>query len=321
MLGKEDFLIMRLVLKVFLVISICAAWPTFGADKPLVVEVWPGLAPEESGNIGEEKFRMSPKLDRKQVEVTEPTRLVTNVTKPTITIYRPAKDKDTGTAILICPGGGYWDLYWQLEGEEVAAWLNSIGVTGIILKYRVPRRPDEPKGQPARRPLQDAQRAVSLVRRNALKWGINPKQIGIVGFSAGGHLAIATATSFDKRTYELIDDVDKISCRPDFAIGVYSGYLKAKDKDEIAPGLRIPVGTPPIFLAHGGADIISPPEHSVLMYLALKKAGIPAELHIYAMAAHDFGVRPSEHPCSTWTQACAAWLRHQGFLKTSKRPN
>jgi len=312
---------MRLVLKVFLVISICAAWPTFGADKPLVVEVWPGLAPEESGNIGEEKFRMSPKLDRKQVEVTEPTRLVTNVTKPTITIYRPAKDKDTGTAILICPGGGYWDLYWQLEGEEVAAWLNSIGVTGIILKYRVPRRPDEPKGQPARRPLQDAQRAVSLVRRNALKWGINPKQIGIAGFSAGGHLAIATATSFDKRTYELIDDVDKISCRPDFAIGVYSGYLKAKDKDEIAPGLRIPVGTPPIFLAHGGADIISPPEHSVLMYLALKKAGIPAELHIYAMAAHDFGVRPSEHPCSTWTQACAAWLRHQGFLKTSKRPN
>jgi acetyl esterase/lipase len=109
--------------------------------------------------------------------------------------------------------------------------------------------------------------------------------------------------------------VDKISCRPDFAIGVYSGYLKAKDKDEIAPGLRIPTGTPPIFLAHGGDDIISPPEHSVLMYLALKKAGVPAELHIYASAAHDFGVRPSDHPCSTWTQACATWLQHQGFLK------
>jgi len=319
--GKEDFLIMRLVLKVFLVISMFIAWPAVGADKPLVIEIWPGPAPEESGNIGAEKIRMSPKLDRRQVEVTESTRLVTNVTKPTLTIYRPAKDKDTGTAVLVCPGGGYWDLYWQLEGEEVAAWLNSIGVTGIILKYRVPRRPDEPKGQPARRPLQDAQRAVSLVRSNAPKWGINPKQIGMVGFSAGGHLAIATATSSDRRKYEPIDDVDKISCRPDFAIGVYSGYLKAKDKDEIAPGLRIPAGTPPIFLAHGGADIISPPEHSVLMYLALKKAGIPAELHIYATAAHDFGVRPSEHPCSTWTQACAAWLRHQGFLKTSKRMN
>jgi len=258
---------------------------------------------------------MSPKLDRKQVEVTEQTRLLTNVTKPTLTIYRPAKEKDTGTAVLICPGGGYWDLYWQLEGEEVAAWLNSIGVTGIILKYRVPRRPDEPKGVPARRPLTDAQRAVSLVRSKAGDWGIHPEQIGMVGFSAGGHLAIATATSFDRRTYEPIDEVDKISCRPDFAIGVYSGYLKAKDKNEIAPGLRIPPGTPPIFLAHGGADIISPPEHSVLMYLALKKADVPAELHIYATAAHDFGVRPSDHPCSTWTQACATWLRHQGFLK------
>ena len=309
---------MRFVLMVSLFICLCVAWPTVGADKPLVVEVWPGNVPEESDNIGEEKFHMSPKLDRKQVEVTEPTRLVTNVTKPTITIYRPAKDKDTGTAMLICPGGGYWDLYWQLEGEEVAAWLNSIGVTGIILKYRVPRRPDEPKGQPARRPLQDAQRAVSLVRSNAAKWGINPQQIGMVGFSAGGHLAIATATSFDRRRYKQIDDVDKISCRPDFAIGVYSGYLKAKDKDEIAPGLRIPVGTPPVFLAHGGNDIISPPEHSVLMYLALKKASVPAELHIYATAAHDFGVRPSEHPCSTWTQAYAAWLRHQGFLKPPK---
>jgi acetyl esterase/lipase len=306
---------MRFILMFSVVMSMCAALQVVGAEKPLVVEIWPGTAPDETGNIGEEMIRMSPKLDRKQVEVTESTRLVTNVTKPTLTIYRPAKDRNTGTTMLICPGGGYWDLYWQLEGEEVAQWLNSIGVTGIILKYRVPRRPDEPKGEPAHRPLQDAQRAVSLVRSNADKWGINPKQIGMVGFSAGGHLAIATATSFEKRTYEPVDDVDKISCRPDFAIGIYSGYLKAKDKDEIAVGLHIPVGTPPIFLAHGGDDIISPPEHSVLMYLALRKAGIPAELHIYATAAHDFGVRPSEHPCSTWTQACAAWLRYQGLLK------
>jgi acetyl esterase/lipase len=303
-----------------LVIAVSVAWPAVGANKPVVVEIWPGKAPEESGDIGEETVRMSPELDRKQVEVTESTRLVTNVTRPTLTIYRPAKDKDTGTAILICPGGGYWNLYWQLEGEEVAAWLNSIGVTGIILKYRVPRRPDEVKGEPARRPLQDAQRAVRLVRSNAGEWGIKPQQIGMVGFSAGGHLAIATATSFDQRTYEPVDDLDKISCRPDFAIGVYSGYLKAKDKDEIAAGLRIPAGTPPIFLAHGGDDIISPPEHSVLMYLALKKAGVPAELHIYATAAHDFGVRASHHPCSTWTQACTTWLQYQGFLKPSTQP-
>jgi len=296
-------------------VSFIVAWSAAAAAEPLVVEIWPGKVPDESGNIGAERFRMSPALDRKQVEVTEPTRMITDVTKPTLTIYRPPKEKDTGTAMLICPGGGYWNLYWELEGEEVATWLNSIDVTGIILKYRVPRRPDEPKGEPARRPLADAQRAVSLVRSRAAEWGIHPERIGIVGFSAGGHLAMAAATSFDKRTYEPIDDIDKISCRPDFAIPVYSGYLKAKDKDELAPGLRIPTGTPPVFLAHGGDDIISPPEHSVLMYLALKRAGVPAELHIYATATHGFGVRQSDHPYSTWTESCANWLRHQGFLR------
>ena len=324
----------RIASALSLVTWLCVASPVLAADKPLatarsqtgvgergvVVELWPGKAPDETGKIGAEYVRMSPKLDRKQVEVTEPTRMVTNVTKPTITIYRPAKGKDTGTAVLICPGGGYWNLYWQLEGEEVATWLNSLGATGIILKYRVPRRPDDTKGEPARRPLQDAQRAVSLVRSKAKEWGIGPERIGMVGFSAGGHLAIATATSFEKRAYEPIDDIDKISCRPDFAILAYSGYLKAKDKDELAPGLRIPKGTPPIFLVHGGDDIISDPAHSVVMYQALKRAGVPAELHIYAGAAHDFGVRPSDRPCSTWTRSCADWLRHQGFLKTSTRP-
>ena len=296
-----------------LFVSWAVAW-SVSAAEPLVVDVWPAKAPDESGNIGPERFRMSPGLDRKQVEVTEPTRMITDVTKPAITIYRPPKEKDTGTAVLICPGGGYWNLYWQLEGEEVADWLNSIGATGIILKYRVPRRPDEPQGEPARRPLQDAQRAVSLVRSRAGEWGIHPERIGIVGFSAGGHLAIATATSFDKRTYQPIDDVDRISCRPDFAIPVYSGYLKAKDKDELAPGIHVPVGTPPVFLVHGGDDIVSPPENSVLMYLALKKAGVPAELHVYAGSAHDFGVRKNDHLCSAWTESCAEWLRNLRFL-------
>lgn len=286
-----------------------------GTRQPLVVELWPGKAPDETGNIGPERVVMSPKLDRKQVEVTEPTRMLTDVSKPSITIYRPAKNMDTHTAVLICPGGGYWNLYWQLEGEEVAEWLNSLGVTGIILKYRVPRHSDEPKGLPARRPLQDAQRAVSLVRSKAGEWGIEPQRIGMVGFSAGGHLAIATATSFEKRTYEPVDDIDKISCRPDFAILAYSGYLKPKDKDELSPGLSVPAGTPPVFLAHGSDDIISPPEHSVVMYLALKRAGVPAELHIYANSAHDFGVRTNDHLCSGWTESCAAWLRQQGLLK------
>jgi acetyl esterase/lipase len=301
------------------VLAACLAWPvpgdeTPGRPRPLVVEVWPGKPPEEPGTIGAEIVRLSPRLSRKEVEVTEPTRLITNVTRPTLTVYRPAKGKDTGTAVLICPGGGYWNLYWELEGEEVAAWLNSLGVTGIILKYRVPRRPDEPKGEPARRPLQDAQRAVSLVRSKARAWGIDPGRIGMVGFSAGGHLAAATATGFGKRTYQPADAIDKVSCRPDFAIVVYPGYLKAKDRDDLAPGLRVPAGTPPVFLAHGGADLISSPEHSVVLYRALRRAGVPAELHIYAGAAHDFGVRRSGRPCSTWTDSCARWLREQGFL-------
>jgi acetyl esterase/lipase len=302
-----------------IILMMWLAWRVAGADNPLVIEIWPGKVPDESGNIGTERFVMSPRLDRKQVEVNEPTQMITDVTKPTITIYRASKDKNTGAAVVICPGGGYWNLYWQLEGEEVAAWLNSLGVTGVILKYRVPRRPDEPKGEPARRPLEDAQRAVSLVRSKAIEWGIQPQQIGIIGFSAGGHLAIATATSFENRAYEPIDDIDKTSCRPDFAILAYPGYLKAKDKEELAPGLRIPAGTPPVFLAHGDEDIISSPAHSALMYLALKRAGIPAELHIYAGTAHDFGVRISDRPCSAWTESCANWLRHQGFLKPPTR--
>jgi len=285
-------------------------------NKPKVVELWAGKAPEEPGTIGAEKQLMSKESVRTQVEITEPTRLITNVTKPTLTIYRPTKDKDTGAAVIICPGGGYWNLFWQIEGEEVADWLNSIGVTGIILKYRVPRRPDEPKGIPARRPLQDAQRAVSLVRSKAKDWGIDPDRIGITGFSAGGHLAIATATSFEKRTYDPQDDIDKISCRPDFAIPVYSGYLK----ELLEKGMKVPGKTPPVFLVHGSEDLISTPEHSALMYLALKRAGVSAELHIYARTAHDFGVRKSDRPYGGWTKSCEHWLSDQGFLKARMKP-
>ena len=172
--------------------------------------------------------------------------------------------------MLICPGGGYHDLFWELEGVEVAAWLNSLGMTGIILKYRCPRRPGDVKGEPPLGPLLDAQRAVSLIRSRSAEWGIDRARIGMVGFSAGGHLALATATSFEKRTYEPIDDIDNISCRPDFAVLCYPGYLKAKDKDEISPGIVIPTGTPPIFLGHSSDDSISNAEHSVIMYLAAR---------------------------------------------------
>jgi len=288
---------------------------TGGAADPRVVDLWPGKAPGDVGINGQENSRIHPS------PLVGPTKLITNVTKPTLTIYQPAKDKNTGTAMLICPGGGYWDLYWELEGEEVAAWLHSIGVTGIILKYRVPRRPGDVRGEPPLGPLLDAQRAVSLVRSRAAEWGIDPKRIGMVGFSAGGHLALATATNFEQRKYEAIDAIDEVSCRPDFAVLCYSGYLKAKDKDEISPGLHIPANTPPILLTHANDDSEkvggSNAEHSAFMYIALKRAGVPVELHIYANGNHDFGVRQNEKLPSSWPQLCVNWLRSLELLKSS----
>lgn len=285
------------------------------ASGPLVVDLWPGKVPGDVGINGQERSRIYPS------PLVGPTKLITNVTKPTLTVYQPARDKNTGTAMLICPGGGYWDLFWELEGEEVAAWLNSVGITGIILKYRVPRRPGDTRGEPPLGPLLDAQRAVSLVRSRSADWGIDPKRIGMVGFSAGGHLALATATSFEKRRYDPIDAIDEVSSRPDFAVLCYSGYLKAKDRDEISPGLDIPPNTPPILLTHANDDSEkvggSIAEHSAFMYIALRRAGIPVELHIFANGNHDFGVRQNEKLSSSWPQLCVNWLRTFGLLKSA----
>ena len=277
------------------------------AAEPIVIDVWPGKTPGDIGIPGEEKIRIH---DSRHVGLTK---LVTNVTKPTLTIYTPPREQNTGTAMIICPGGGYWDLFWELEGEEVAAWLNAHGMTGIILKYRVPRRPGESRGEPPPGPQLDAQRAMSVVRSRAAEWGINPARIGMIGFSAGGHLAFATATNFEQRLYERIDAVDEVSSRPDFAVLCYSGFLKERDKDEIHHGLRIPANTPPILLAHSSDDNEklggSNAENSAFMYIALKRAGIPAELHIYATGDHDFGVRKNDKLPSSWTGLCLNWLR------------
>jgi acetyl esterase/lipase len=286
---------------------ILALGTSVGADdKPVVLEVWPGKVPGETDKIGDEKF-----LDQKPGE--KPVKRLTNVSKPAITIFRPARDKDTGASVLICPGGGYNILAWDLEGEEVAAWLNSIGVTGIVLKYRVPRRPGDAKNEPPPGPLQDAQRAMSLVRAKAKDWNIDSRRIGILGFSAGGHLAATTATQFDKRTYATMDDIDSVSCRPDFAVLVYPAYLAAKEKAELLPTVRVPKDSPPMFFVHASNDPVKA-DNSIQLYLALRRVNVPAELHIYATGGHGFGLRPSEHPCSTWPQRCADWLRTQGML-------
>ena len=282
------------------------------ADKPLTIDVWPDKAPGDATDVGEEKVQESKPGEK-------PVKRVTNVSHPTLTVFRPEKDKDTGAAVVIAPGGGYAILAWDLEGEEVAAWLNSIGVTGIVLKYRVPRRPDSPKDAAPPQAQMDAQRAISLVRTKAKDLGIDPKRIGMLGFSAGGHLTAWTATNFDKRCYETIDDADKVSCRPDFAVLIYPAYLLAKGKDELAPEIRVSKETPPIFFAHAGDDGIKA-ENSVEMYLALKKAGVPAELHLYESGGHGFGLRPSDKPCSAWPARYAEWLKAQGYLKAAPAP-
>jgi acetyl esterase/lipase len=296
----------RILIAAPLLLALAAASPGIAAEKPLIVDVWPGKPPGEKGEIGAEKV-----LDLKPGE--KPVQRVTNVTHPTLSIFRPAKDKDTGAAVVIAPGGGYNILAWDLEGEEVAAWLNGIGVTGIVLKYRVPRRMGTPGGAAPPQALMDAQRAISLVRSKATEWGIDPKRIGMLGFSAGGHLTAWTATNYDKRSYEPADDIDKVSCRPDFVVLVYPAYLLAKDKDELAADIRVTKETPPTFFAHAGDDGVKA-ENSVVMYLALKKAGVPAEVHIFASGGHGFGLRPSAQPCSTWPQRCADWMKMRGYL-------
>ena len=270
-------------------------------DKPLVLDLWPGKAPGESGEIKDEK--MSGKQGNRQL---------TDVSKPSITIYRPAKEKNTGVAVVIAPGGGYRFLAWDHEGEDVAAWLNSIGITGVVLKYRVPRPPEHMNN-----PLADAQRALSMVRSNAKVWDLDVKRIGMLGFSAGGHLTAHAATNFDKRAYEPIDEVDKVSCRPDFAVVIYpGGVVDKKNKEKLSPEIRVSKETPPTFLAQSNDDRVGP-ENSAVLYLALKKEGVPAELHIYANGGHGYGLRPSKNPCSHWPKRCEEWLRNQGFLESS----
>lgn len=282
------------------------------AQDPVVVPIWPGKPADDVGIAGAEKF-FQLMVKGKPYEVDgKPTKWLTNVSKPTLTIYRPAKDKDNGTAILIAPGGGYHNLGWDVEGTEIAEWLNSIGVTGIILKYRCPRRPGDVKGVPPAGPLKDAQRAISLVRSRAKEWNIDPNKIGMVGFSAGGHLVGSTCTNFEKRTYEPIDDVDKVSCRPDFGIMCYSGYFKVGDG--LTPTVKTPKGAPPLFFVHATDDTISDADHSVAFYLGLKSAKIEAQLHLFERGGHGFGVRRGS-PCYAWTRLCADWMRSHEFLK------
>jgi acetyl esterase/lipase len=266
------------------------------------LRIWPGKAPGEKGDIGEQKALPTPPNE------TNPITRLTNVSDPTITIHSPPNGTANGAAVVICPGGGYSILATNLEGDEVADWLNSIGVTGIVLKYRVPARNGQPRHLA---PLQDAQRAVSLVRSGAAQWGIDPGRIGILGFSAGGHLAAAASTNFDRRQYEPVDAVDAISCRPDFTVLVYPAYLTSGD--HLSPEIRVNDKSPPTFFAHAADDGISA-ENSIAMFMALRRAKVAAELHVYAAGGNGFGLRSTKNPCCTWPERCQEWMQSRGLL-------
>jgi acetyl esterase/lipase len=266
------------------------------ADAPPTIDLWPGKVPDQTRPEKPEKS------DQTNIKVGE-------VSKPTLTIYHAPKDKDTGASIVICPGGGYSILAWDLEGTEVAAWLNSIGVTGIVLKYRVPEHLKQIEHFP---PLEDAQRAMSLVRSKAREFDIDPNRIGMLGFSAGGNLTALACTNYDHRVYETIDAVDQVSCRPDFGVLVYPAWLD-DGKDALKPEFPVTSKTPQMFLVHADNDHISA-AGSVVMYLALKHAGVPAEVHVYAKGGHGFGLRATSNPCSTWPAQCEAWMKIQGLL-------
>lgn len=285
-----------LTLLIVAMVSLASAAPPEGP-----VALWPNLPPEESeSSYGSEQETHDPK---------RPTTRIADVTKPSITVYPPSGEvSNTGAAVVVCPGGGYNILAYGHEGTDVAKWLNSIGVTAILLKYRVPRREGRPKH---RAPLQDAQRAMSLARSNAEGWGIDPERIGILGFSAGGHLSAAASTNFKTRQYEPRDDADKISCRPDFTVLVYPAYMLEGEK--LVAELPVDAETPPAFMVHAGDDKHLA-EGSVAYYLALRKHDVSGELHVFPGGGHGFGMLPSAHPVSAWPQQCAAWMRATGIL-------
>ncbi len=278
------------------------------AEPTEIIRLWPSTPPGPDREVGEEANVTKPE-DR----LIAGQRIIklANVATPEAHVFQPDKNRRNGSAIIICPGGGYHILAWDLEGTEVAEWCTSIGVTAIVLKYRVPTNKVDPKWL---QPVQDTQRTLSLVRSRAKEWGLAPDRIGILGFSAGGDAAARTALA-TKRHYEPVDDADHLSCRPDAAMLIYPGYLANKERTALADELVVTKDTPPMFLVHAINDRV-PAESSLLMALALKKAGVPAELHVFDTGGHGYGLRPVKaHPVTNWPQQCQVWLGRNGWLK------
>ncbi len=274
------------------------------ASDPLpaiTVPLWDGPAPGEPA---------VPAKPEQMITGEDRVTRANDVSVPTIAVYPPPAGSGTGSAVVVCPGGGYNILAWDKEGTEIVRWLNSCGVTGILLKYRCPVRHERTRHEAA---VQDLQRAQSLVRSRADAWGIAPGRIGALGFSAGGHaVAIASAGALP-RLYAPVDRHDQVPFRPDFTILVYPAYLVAADRRTLQPEVAPGTAAPPAFLVHAHDDGHSS-EASIAYYLALKQLGVAAELHVYASGGHGFGLRPSAHPIHTWPERCRAWLASRDII-------
>jgi acetyl esterase/lipase len=266
------------------------------AAEPKTIPLWPGLPPGSENWNYEEKDTVGPQ---------DTTRRISNITHPTLTVYAPDTASANGTAVVVCPGGGFRYLSIENEGSSVAQWLNSIGVTAFVLKYRVMRTGDPEESDAAKMAerrktviplaIADGQQAIRLVRSHAQEWHLAPERIGILGFSAGGYVAAAVALQHDAES------------RPSFVAPIYPGT-----PDDVTA----PADAPPMFLVHADDDkTVAPVDHSIRLYQAWKKAGIPAELHIYSRGGHGFGMRKRGLPVDTWTDRFRDWLGVQGLLK------
>ena len=285
-----------------------AAWEP--APGHVQIPIWPGTPPDAQPLPGPEFVTTRNKVAGKPWTAAE------RVSRPTMTVYAP-KGRNTGAAVVVFPGGGYWVLAMDLEGTEVCDWLTSRGITCVLLKYRVPGDRQQPQSGPYPKSpmaLQDAQRSIGLVRQNAAQWHIDPHRIGVLGFSAGGHLVAAISTHFERRLYPAVDAADKQSCRPDFAVALYPGHLWIDDdKFELNPDVPVGERTPPTFLLQAEDDHVDGINQSLVYYIALKNAGVPVEMHLYPHGGHAFGLRPSEFPITRWPALVDTWLRTIGM--------
>lgn len=276
------------------------------------IPIWPGAVPDAKPVPGPEFAETTEELF-----AGKPAVVVNNVSQPTMTVYSP-KETNTRIAVVVFPGGGYTCLAIDLEGTEICDWLTSRGITAVLLKYRVPT----PKlGAYLESPLalEDAQRTVGLVRFHAAEWHIDPHKIGVIGFSAGGHMVTVMSTHFDKRLYPAVDAADKESCRPDFAIALYPGHLWYADKDFVLnPNVPVTRNTPPTFLLQAENDPVDNVNNSLVYYIALKNAGVPVEMHLYAQGKHAFGLRRTELPITRWPELVETWLQTIGMTSVER---